>query len=46
MVCALVVLLIPLVQTFAEVGSGVVGAIVGGACGLLATVAAQGTENE
>ena len=44
MVCALVVLLIPLVQTFAEVGSGVVGAAVGAACGLIATAARRSSE--
>jgi len=44
LVCALVVLLIPLVQTFAEVGAGVVGALVGGACGLAATMAQRGSE--
>jgi len=39
LVCALVVLLIPLVQTFAEVGAGVVGALVGAGCGFAATLA-------
>jgi len=43
-VCAAIVLLIPLVQDFAEVGAGLVGALVGGACGLLATLTGRGSE--